>query len=356
MSYKKYLFVDRDGTIIEEPSDFQIDSLEKIRFLDHVIISLKNLQKHGYHFVMASNQDGLGTDSFPQKHFDIAHKFIVDTLKSQGINFEEILICPHFEKDNCLCRKPHLGLLSSYLKRQDIDWNHSYVIGDRETDMTLAKNMGIAGYLIGPKSWNWQSLEEDLLNKPRKSSISRKTSETDIFVEVNLDSTRPSQISTGIGMFDHMLEQLAKHSGICMTIQCKGDLEIDSHHSIEDTAIVLGTCIKQALGEKIGIERYGYVLPMDEAQCQVCIDLCNRPFFTLEGSWSTTYFGDLSLEMVKHFFQSFAQNLGANIHMSVKGENGHHMVEALFKTLGRSLKKAIVKKLTGELASTKGIL
>lgn len=354
MTQKKILFIDRDGTLIEEPADHQIDSIEKLVFMPGVISALLQLKSAGYTFVMISNQDGLGTASFPQDNFDLPHELLIRILLSQGIEFEAIRICPHLPKDNCDCRKPKVGLILDYLTEQKINRDFSYVIGDRDTDIQLADNMGIKGLKIGG-STTWSDIAETILQKSRIAEMSRKTNETDITVAVNLDRQDSIVVETGIGFFNHMLEQLAKHGGFNLTLSVKGDLNIDDHHTIEDTAIVLGETIRKALGDKLGIQRYGFLLPMDEALTQVAIDLSGRSYFVFNGEFKRESVGDLSTELVAHFFRSLAEGLKANLHIDVQGENTHHMIEAIFKGVGRALRQAITKS-DNSLPSTKGLL
>ncbi len=354
MSGKKILFIDRDGTIIEEPADFQIDSLPKLTLVRDVIPALLRLQEAGYRLVMVSNQDGLGTASFPEPTFREPHEFLQSLLGSQGIRFDAEFICPHLPGDNCNCRKPKTGLLDEYLRTTDIDLSHSYVIGDRETDLELARNIGVTGLRIGPE-FGWQAIAARLTAPTRRATIERKTRETDIRVAVDLDSESPIHVSTGLGFFDHMLEQIAKHGGFSLELTCKGDLHIDEHHTVEDCALALGQALKAALGDKRGIHRYGFLLPMDEALAQVAIDLSGRPYFVFEGQFGRDSVGQLPTELVPHFFRSLAETLGAAINMKVEGDNTHHMIEACFKATGRTLRQAF-RVTDKELPSTKGTL
>jgi imidazoleglycerol-phosphate dehydratase/histidinol-phosphatase len=358
MSGKRVLFIDRDGTLIEEPPDEQIDSLQKLRLLPGVIPALLSLRDAGYAFVMVSNQDGLGTASFPEATFREPHEFLRNLLASQGIRFEAELICPHFARDGCTCRKPKTGLLDPYLRDNPIDRASSYVIGDRETDLELARNLGVEGVLVGSKRGagaNWAEIAARLIARERRTQIHRKTKETDIDVEVDLDRESPIQVSTGLGFFDHMLEQIAKHGGFSLQLTCRGDLHIDEHHTVEDCALALGTALKTALGDKRGIHRYGFLLPMDEALAQVAIDLSGRPYFVFEGTFGREQVGQLPTELVPHFFRSLAETLGAAINIKVSGENTHHMIEACFKAVGRALRQAF-RVTDTELPSTKGLL
>ena len=354
----KALFLDRDGTLIEEPHDCQVDALDKIRLVPGVIPALLELQKHGYRFVIVSNQDGLGTDAFPQARFDACHDHVMDLFATQGIAFDEVLICPHLPADNCGCRKPRTGLLTRYLAATDIDLAASAVIGDRETDMQLAEQIGVNGLLInaadGP-SMNWPDVVERLCYADRVAVVERNTNETRITVRVNLDSALQTEINSGIGFYDHMLEQIARHGGFGLSLRCDGDLEIDEHHTVEDTAICLGTALRKALGNKFGVGRYGFLLPMDESEARVTLDLSGRAAFRFEGDFPRSNVGEMSTEMVEHFFHSLADSLGAALHIEVQGRNTHHMIEACFKSVGRALRQAIAR--TGaDLPSTKGTL
>jgi imidazoleglycerol-phosphate dehydratase/histidinol-phosphatase len=356
MSGKKVLFIDRDGTLIVEPPDQQIDSLQKLALLPGVIPALLKLRDAGFVFVLVSNQDGLGTPSFPRETFEEPHNFLRALLASQGIEFERELICPHFAADNCACRKPKTGLLDEYLRTESIDKAASYVIGDRETDLQLARNIGVTGLRIGgPDGLTWAEIAERLTRVKRTARVTRKTKETDISIAVDLDSEAPIHVSTGIGFFDHMLEQIAKHGGFSLELTCKGDLHIDEHHTVEDCALALGQALRQALGDKRGINRYGFVLPMDESLAQVAIDLAGRPYFVFEGKFGRDQVGQLPTELVPHFFRSLAETLGAAINIRVTGENTHHMIEACFKGVGRTLRQAIRISDT-QLPSTKGVL
>lgn len=362
MNYKKYLFIDRDGTLIEEPADQQIDSVEKFKLLPQVIPSLLALQRAGYLFVMVSNQDGLGTEAYAQKDFDLIQSLLLGVLETQGIRFEEILICPHRPADRCLCRKPQTQMVRTYLSMSELDRSLSYVIGDRDTDLELAKNMGISGLKLGP-TLGWTELVRKLLSQSRVGAVSRKTRETQIDVQVDLDGDRSVRISTGQGFFDHMLEQLVHHGGVGAVIRAEGDLHIDDHHTVEDVGIALGGALRKALGDKTSIERFGFYLPMDDACTRVALDLSGRSYFKFEGKFTRDSVGGLSTEMIPHFFKSFSETLGANLHIQMKGENTHHQVESIFKAVGRSL-RAAVRRPQGEpdllsarvIPSTKGVL
>ncbi|AVS38471.1 bifunctional histidinol-phosphatase/imidazoleglycerol-phosphate dehydratase HisB [Campylobacter coli] len=351
---EKILFIDRDGTIIEEPkSDFQIDSLEKLRFEKGAIPTLLKLKNFGFKFVLVSNQDGLGTQSFPKEDFEIAHQKMLDILQSCGIEFKDIFICPHFENENCECRKPKTALLDEYIKHNLYNKEQSFVIGDRDTDMILASNLGVRG-LKYSENFTWKEIEEEILNSFRTASISRITKETNIHVKVCLNGGKIA-INTGVPFFDHMLEQIAVHGGIGLEISCKGDLEIDEHHSVEDVALALGSAIKQALGDKIGITRYGFVLPMDECLASCAIDFCNRPHLVYKAKFKKEKLGELSTEMIEHFFYSLSYSMGVSLHLKVKGKNDHHKAEGLFKAFAKALKMA-VKIESENLASSKGVI
>lgn len=354
----KVLFIDRDGTLIEEPHDNQVDALDKIRLVRGVIPALLELADNGYRFIMVSNQDGLGTESFPAEHFDACHDHVVALFESQGITFDETFICPHFESDGCDCRKPRTGLLTRYLARNHLDTAKSAVIGDRSTDLELAERLGLRGYLVDPDAsyeTSWPGIVAALCGGDRSAEIERQTRETTIRARVNLDSEGRIDVSTGIGFFDHMLEQIAKHGGFSLLLSCDGDLHVDEHHTVEDVAIVLGNALREALGDKRGIARYGFLLPMDESVASIALDLSGRASFVFDAQFPRDAVGEMSTEMVSHFFRSLADSLGAALHISVKGENTHHMVEACFKGVGRSLRQAIRTE-GSELPTTKGTL
>ena len=354
----KVLFIDRDGTLIEEPHDNQVDALGKIRLVRGVIPALLELAGNGYRFIMVSNQDGLGTDSFPREQFEACHDHVVALFESQGIVFEDTFICPHFEHDGCDCRKPRTGLLTRFLASNNIDTGKSAVIGDRTTDLELADRLGLRGFLVDPDAsfdTSWPGIVAALGDGDRRAEVERKTRETTIRAQLNLDNEGRIEVGTGIGFFDHMLEQIAKHGGFSLVLNCDGDLHVDEHHTVEDVAIVLGTALREALGDKRGIGRYGFLLPMDESAATVALDLSGRASFVFDARFPRNAVGELSTEMVSHFFRSLAESLGAALHVSVRGENTHHMVEACFKGVGRTLRQAIRQE-GGELPSTKGTL
>jgi imidazoleglycerol-phosphate dehydratase/histidinol-phosphatase len=355
MKAKKLVaFLDRDGTLISEPEDFQVDALHKVRLVDGVIPALIALRDAGYRLLLVSNQDGLGSNSFPEDDFQPVHDFVIGLFASQGIVFDEEFICPHFPADGCDCRKPRTGLLTRYLAENSIDLSRSCVVGDRPTDLELADNIGVRGFLlVGDRTW--PAIVNDILAGARRATASRETRETKVKASVDLDADGPVTIDTGIGFYDHMLEQVGRHAGVAMQINCRGDLDVDEHHTVEDVALVLGEALREALGARTGIGRYGFVLPMDEAQARVAIDLSGRPFAVFEGDLGRDRVGGLPTELVPHFFRSLADALGAAIHVSVTGENTHHMVESSFKGLGRALRQAVSKE-GGGVPSTKGVL
>jgi imidazoleglycerol-phosphate dehydratase/histidinol-phosphatase len=358
MSGRRVLFLDRDGTLNEEVPDEQVDSLEKIRLMPGVIPALLEFKAAGFGFVMVTNQDGLGTAGFPQEHFDRAHRFILELFASQGIEFEAVCICPHFKREDCACRKPKIGMVREYLETQIIDKTRSFMIGDRDTDMEFAENLGLAGLRIrldGEAQETWPAITRRILGQARRARLHRKTQETDIHIDVDLSREGPSAIATGLGFFDHMLEQIAKHGGFALNLRCSGDLQIDEHHTVEDCALALGAALREALGDKRGIARYGFLLAMDEAEAQIALDISGRPFFVWDGRFNRERVGELPTELVPHFFRSLAEALGAALHISVRGDNSHHMIESCFKGVGRSLRQAI--RLEGsDLPSTKGVL
>ncbi len=351
---KRLLFIDRDGTIIEEPADEQIDSFEKLKFVEGVIRNLVFIrQRLDFELVMVSNQDGLGTDSFPEETFWPVHHFILQTLKGEGVEFDDILIDPHFPEDNAPTRKPNTGLVEKYMNDPEYDIANSYVIGDRDTDRQFAENIGCKFLQIG----SWDKVAETLFAGERYAEVRRTTKETDIDIKVCLDGTGKCDISTGLGFFDHMLEQIGKHGMMDLTIHTKGDLEVDEHHTIEDTAIALGECILKALGDKRGIERYGYCLPMDDCLCSVALDFGGRPWLVWDAEFHREKIGEMPTEMFLHFFKSLSDAAKMNLNIKAEGENEHHKIEGIFKALARSLKMAVRRDIYHyELPSTKGLL
>lgn len=352
MSKQKILFIDRDGTLIVEPADKQIDTLDKLELEPCVIPALLRLKALGYQFVMVSNQDGLGTKAFPQAQFDQVMAKLLSLFSSQGIEFKAIHLCSHFETDNCECRKPRLGLVLDYLAMPDLDRQRSYVIGDRQSDCLLADNMRLKSFLYNN---NWLEIVDEIEGRNRKAHLCRQTSETKIEALVDLDKEQFLDINTGLGFFDHMLEQFARHSKISLQLKAQGDLEVDEHHLIEDVAIVLGEALRQALGDKYGIKRYGFLLPMDETLVEVALDLSGRPYFAFEGTFSKEKVGEMPTDMVPHFFQTLASSLKATLHLKMQGSNAHHQVEGLFKGVGRAFGEAKRGGCSG-IPSTKGVL
>jgi imidazoleglycerol-phosphate dehydratase/histidinol-phosphatase len=351
---RKIAFVDRDGTLIEEPEDKQIDSLEKFKLVKGVIPAMLRLRDAGFRFVIVSNQDGLGTEAYPREAYDAVQAKLVELFASQGVEFDETLVCPHLPADRCTCRKPHLGLVRGMLTDRSVDLRASIVVGDRESDLKLAENMGVTGFLLG--EFDWASVADAVLSAPRTGARDRKTKETDVRVTVDLDRPGIVAVKTGIGFFDHMLEQLAKHGGFSMSVSVEGDLEVDAHHTVEDTALCLGEALKDALGDRFGIGRYGFVLPMDEARAAAALDLSGRPLFKMNAEFASEAVGALPTQMVPHFFRSLCDALGATLQIDLDGENDHHKVEAAFKCAGRALRAAAAKTGEAALPSTKGTL
>jgi imidazoleglycerol-phosphate dehydratase/histidinol-phosphatase len=354
----KILFVDRDGTLVEEPDDNQVDAAAKVRLMPGVIPALLSLKSAGYEFVIVSNQDGLGTEAFQQADFDAAHSHILALFESQGIQFKAEYYCPHLAADGCECRKPRAGLIRDFLASCDLDRGNSAVIGDRDTDLELAANIGLRGFRIvlsGSGTESWPGIARELLDQPRRSTVTRRTNETNINVQVDLDNPASPVIATGIGFFDHMLEQLGKHGGFELNVRCDGDLQVDEHHTVEDVALAVGEALRVALGDKRGIQRYGFVLPMDESEAQISIDLGGRPYLVFEGEFPRDRVGELPTELVEHFFRSLSETLGAAIHIRIQGDNAHHMVEACFKGVARTFRQAFRSE-GDELPSTKGVL
>lgn len=377
----KVLFVDRDGTLIHEPEDYQIDSLDKLEFYPEVFTYLGKIAKElDYEIVMVTNQDGLGTDSFPESDFWPIQNFIIKTFHNEGVEFSDVLIDRTFAKENAHTRKPSTGLLErKFMNNADYDLKNSFMIGDRLTDIEFAMNFGGQGIFIDTheelghdevendksevkdrialKTDSWKEIYEFLKLQDRTASIERKTNETDIKIELNLDGTGKSDISTGIDFFDHMLDQLARHGQMDLKIAVKGDLEVDEHHTIEDTAIALGEVFSKALGNKLGIERYGFCLPMDDCLSQVAIDFGGRNWLVWEADFNREMIGKMPTEMFYHFFKSFTDGAKANLNIKAEGKNEHHKIEAIFKAFAKAIKMS-VKRDTEKmiLPSTKGML
>jgi len=358
------VFLDRDGTIIVEPPDEQIDSLEKLELLPGVIEGLRLLQDKGFELVLVTNQDGLGTDRFPQASFDVPQKKLLGILQGEGITFTHVFICPHVPADQCGCRKPKTGLVTNYLKEKRLDLQRTFVIGDRETDVLFGKKIGCKTILLGNSPESKADFTTNVflgacrhvVSSIRTAHIDRTTNETSIAVDVALDGMGLFLMKTGLGFFDHMLEQLSKHSLIDIRLSVKGDLHVDEHHTIEDTGLALGEAIRTALGDKRGIERFGFLLPMDESIVQVAIDLGGRPFFLFHGKFERERVGEFPTELVEDFFRAFADGLRANLHITVEGRNDHHKIEAIFKGVARALKQAVAidSRAPASFPSTKG--
>ncbi len=352
---RKILFVDRDGTLIQEPPDEQIDSFQKLAFVPDCIPALRRLSEAGYELVMVSNQDGLGTDSFPRETFEGPHRLMMQILESQGVRFREVLIDESFPRDRSPSRKPEVGLVLHYLRDRRVDLARSAVIGDRDTDVQFAANLGTRAFKLGPGEWDWPGIARELLDAPRTARIERNTKETKIAVEIDLDSVAEPKASTGLGFFDHMLEQLGKHGGFALSVRCDGDLHIDEHHTVEDVALALGQALKAAVGDKRGLGRYGFTLPMDETLASAAVDFSGRPWLEFDGVFPRERVGELPTELVPHFFRSLCETAGLNLHLSVRGDNAHHMVEACFKATARALRQALRRE-GADLPSTKGML
>lgn len=350
MMMKKVLFIDRDGTlIIEPPTDFQVDSLEKLEFYPGVFQNLSRIARElDYELVMVTNQDGLGTESFPYETFIKPHEKMLRTFENEGIIFDDILIDKSFEQDNLPTRKPGVGMLGKYIYG-NYDLENSYVIGDRVTDIQLAKNLGSKAIFINKTNnenadlttEQWSEIYQFLKNVPRKAKVSRKTNETDIEIEINLDGQGNSEIATGLHFFDHMLEQISKHGNLDLKIKVKGDLQVDEHHTIEDTGIVFGQAVLKALGKKKGIERYGFLLPMDDCLAQVALDFGGRSWLVWDAEFKREAIGDVPTEMFSHFFKSFTDSSQSNLNIKVEGENEHHKIESIFKAFAKALKMAV---------------
>ena len=341
-------FIDRDGALIREPDSLLVGSPDEVQILPGVIAGLKTLVQSGYKLAMITNQDGLGSSSYPLSAFDATQKKLLEPLKKEGVVFDEVFVCPHMPDDGCDCRKPKTGLVKKFLKDTPIDLERSFVVGDRETDMQLATNLGITGYKMERNS-----------SFPRIAAVARTSKETDVFIRCNLDGQGIFDVDTGVKFFDHMLEQLSKHSLVDLTIRAKGDIAVDDHHTVEDVGLVLGEVLLQALGERKGIRRYGFLLPMDDTLVEVAIDLGGRPYLVFNAEFKREKVGDLPTEMVEHFFRSVADALKANIHINVKySRNEHHKIEAIFKSFAKALRMAVENdsRQEGALPSTKGVL
>ena len=355
---QKILFIDRDGTLIEEPFDEQIDSFDKLHFLPGVFKNLRFIcEKTDFALVLVSNQDGLGTSSFPENTFWPVHNFIIDTFASEGITFAAQHIDRHFPADNSPMRKPGVGMLTEYLDSNRYDLAASYVIGDRETDVQLAQNLGCKSLIFGKDGMSWDKIAKIVFAGERTAEMHRITKETNVYVKLDLNGTGKCDICTGLGFFDHMLEQIGKHGMLDITVCVKGDLHVDEHHTIEDTALTLGECLGKALGDKRGIERYGYSLPMDDCLCQVALDFGGRPWLVWQADFQREKIGEMPTEMFMHFFKSLSDSAKMNLHIKAEGQNEHHKIEGIFKALARALKMAVKRDVQHfELPSTKGSL
>ena len=372
---KKVLFIDRDGTlVIEPPIDYQLDAYEKLEFYPRVFRNLSFIRsKLDFEFAMVTNQDGLGTSSFPEDTFWPVHNLVMKTLENEGITFDEVFIDRSFPEDNAPTRKPRTGMLGKYLNNPEYDLAGSFVIGDRYTDVELAKNLGCkAIYLQDDKSAlvekgleeycalatkDWDKIAEFLFAGERVAEVRRTTKETDIYIKVDLDGSGKCDISTSLGFFDHMLEQIGKHGSLDLTIRVKGDLEVDEHHTIEDTALALGECLLKALGDKRGIERYGYCLPMDDCLCQVALDFGGRPWLVWDAEFKREKIGEMPTEMFLHFFKSLSDAAKMNLNIKAEGQNEHHKIEGIFKALARAIKMAVKRDIYHfEVPSSKGSL
>ena len=377
---KKILFIDRDGTMVLEPNDYQLDSFEKLEFYPKAFQYLGKIATElDFELVMVTNQDGLGTDSHPEDNFWPVHNLVMKAFENEGVVFSEVFIDKSFPHENLPTRKPGIGMLTKYSNNADYDLENSFVIGDRITDVELAKNLGSKAIFISTEvelgsdeiaskrheldavialqTTDWKTIYEFLKLEERSASITRKTNETDIYINLNLDGTGKSKIETGIAFFDHMLDQIARHGQMDLEILVKGDLEVDEHHTIEDTAIALGEVFAKALGNKLGIERYGFCLPMDDCLAQVAIDFGGRNWLVWETEFKREMVGKMPTEMFYHFFKSFSDGAKANINIKAEGTNEHHKIEAIFKAFAKAIKVA-VKRDTEKmiLPSTKGML
>lgn len=353
---KKALFIDRDGTVLQEPADEQIDSLEKFHFVEGAITALHFLRQHtDYELVMVSNQDGLGTDSYPEADFWPTHNLMLDVLGSVGVKFDDMLIDRSFPHEQFPTRKPGTAMLGAYMQG-DYDLASCWVIGDRQTDAQLAENLGCRSLILGP-DMDWEKVTAIVYGGDRTAEVCRKTHETDLRVCVNLDGSGKSDIHTGLGFFDHMLEQIARHGMVDLCVSCKGDLHVDEHHTIEDTAIVLGQALDRALGDKRGIGRYGFCLPMDDCLCQVALDLGGRPWLVWDVEFRREKVGEMPTEMFLHFFKSLSDSARMNLNVKAEGTNEHHKIEGIFKAFARSLRMAVRRDVNHfQLPSSKGVL
>jgi imidazoleglycerol-phosphate dehydratase/histidinol-phosphatase len=352
---RRVLFVDRGGALVE-PRKSAADSVEYRPLVTGVIPALLRLKAAGYQLVIVTNQPGLGGASHPRAAFERAHEQLLALFASQGVRFGGTFVCPHLPEAGCACRKPGIGLVRDFVNAAPLDRERSAVVGDQDSDLEFARNLGIQGFKLGaPGAESWEAIAHQLVDWPRMATVQRRTRETDIRVSVDLDAQGDARAKTGLGFFDHMLEQLGKHGGFKLEVDCTGDLHIDEHHTVEDVALALGQALREALGDKRGIQRYGFLLPMDEADAEVSIDLGGRPYLVFEAEFPREQVGGLPTELVPHFFRSLAETLGAAIHVRVRGENTHHMIEVCFKAVARALRQAC-KREGEELPTTKGLL
>ena len=353
---KKALFIDRDGTLVKEPFDEQLDSFEKLEFVPGVFKGLSFIKENtDFELVMVTNQDGLGTSSFPEESFTPIQDFILNTLKGEGIEFDDILIDRTFEADHAPTRKPGTAMLTKYTDGS-YDMSQCYVIGDRDTDVQLAKNLGCKYFKISDTT-TWLHIADEIVGGERQAEMHRVTKETDVYVKLNLNGKGVCDICTGLGFFNHMLEQIGRHAGIDLTIKTIGDVNVDEHHTIEDTGIVLGECLKKAIGDKRGIQRYGFCLPMDDCLCQVALDFGGRPWLVWDAEFKREKIGEMPTEMFCHFFKSISDNAAMNLNIKAEGINEHHKIEGIFKAFAKALKMAIKRDVYNmQLPTSKGTL
>jgi len=352
---RRILFIDRDGTLIRHAAGGRDDPLALPRLLPDVVPALRRLREAGYEFVMVSNQAGLGTATHPEAPFERVQSWLLDLLESQGIRFAGVHIDRHFPHESSTTRKPGIGMVLEYLRRGDLDLGASAMVGDSEVDSEFARNLGVRAFRVDPGHEDWATVAHLLADAPRIARVERVTHETRIRVDVDLDREARAEVQTGIGFFDHMLEQVGRHGGFALALTCAGDTHVDEHHTVEDSALALGQALRQALGDKRGLARYGFHLPMDEARAEALLDLSGRAHFEFRGRFPRDQVGGLPTELVPHFFRSLCDALGANLHLSVDGENTHHMVEACFKATARALRQALRRE-GSAVPSTKGTL
>ena len=352
---KKICFVDRDGTLlVEPPVTKQISSLEEMQLVPQVISALKKLTENGWELVMVTNQDGLGTPRNPRENYEMINHKLFEILSGEGVRFLRVFADESSAENPSLSRKPRTGMVDRFLRETTIDYQQSLMVGDRKTDLEFAKNIGVRGFFL--RDWDWSQIAQAVVSAPRRVAFQRKTKETDISIELNLDGNGKNKISTGLNFFDHLLDQIGTHAGFDLSLTCQGDRQVDEHHTVEDTAIVLGEALRQALDDKRGIERFAseQIIVMDESKCEVALDLSGRAYLVFQADFSREYVGDFPTELVEHFFYSLAQKSGMTLHIKLSGKNNHHLIEVAFKGLARALKQA-VKKTSTTISSTKGI-